>query len=52
MNLGEDKEPFDYSGIELYDLEQVAVRRVPYDEQAEFFGVAETEAASGTDVEW
>ena len=53
--LGEDKEPFDFSTVELYDLENVAVRRVPYAEQAEFFGVTEGDepaASSATDVEW
>jgi hypothetical protein len=53
--LGEDKTPFDFSPYELYDLENTAVRHVPYAEQAEFFGVTEGHepaASSATDVEW
>lgn len=57
MLVGEDKEEFDYSGIELYDLEQVAVRHVPYAEQAEFFGYGsssdgESDSGFSTDTDW
>jgi hypothetical protein len=56
MLVGEDKEPFDFDGVELYDLEQVAVRHVPYAEQAEFFGYGESEEPSdsgfSTNSEW
>lgn len=50
-----DVTPFDFSPFELYELEKVAVRNVPYAEQAAFFGYAEgatDEAASSTDVDW
>lgn len=56
MLLGEDKTPYDFSNVELYDLEQVAVRHVPYAEQAEFFGGSHAEAepaeSDSTTVEW
>jgi hypothetical protein len=57
--VGEDKEPFDFSGVELYDLEKVAVRHVPYAEQAAFFGYASEDGESSegdsgfsTDTDW
>lgn len=57
LPLSEDKEPFDYSGIELYDLNKVAVRHVPYAEQAAFFGFGDEvveggKGAASTDVDW
>lgn len=56
MLIGPDKEPFDFEGVELYDLEQVAVRRIPYAEQAAFFGYGESDDDSGsgfsTDTDW
>lgn len=55
MLVGEDKEPFDFSPYELYDLEQTAVRKVPYSDQAAFFGYADSDSDSGghsTDTEW
>jgi hypothetical protein len=37
ISLAQDAEPFDYSSYELYDLEKVAVREVPYEEQEKFY---------------
>jgi hypothetical protein len=34
----QSSEPFDVSAVEAYDLEELAVRHVPYAEQAEYFG--------------
>lgn len=53
-----DKEPFDSSEYNVYDLRTVAVREVPYAEQAEFFGYGEGSAATGAEsaaldnIEW
>lgn len=53
MLVSTDPTPFDYDGIELYDLDKVAVRHVPYAEQAAFFGkTAEQAPDSSTDVDW
>lgn len=57
LPLKEDSEPFDYSDIELYDLDKVAVRHVPYAEQAAFFGFGDEvveggKGAASTDVDW
>lgn len=44
-----DKEPFDYGDTEFYDLEKVAIREIPYEEQHDFyfkeFGTNETQEA-------
>ena len=50
-------EPLDYSKYELYDLEKVAVRDIPYSEQEEYFAgevkeEEEAEAAPSSAVEW
>jgi len=53
--LAKDEAPFDSSGLELYELEKVAVRDLPYTEQEAFFngesGEDEPSATTGS-VEW
>lgn len=52
--LAKDETPFDSSGLELYELEKVAVRDLPYTEQEAFFngeGGEEPSSATGS-VEW
>ena len=56
--LKKDEEPFDASGLEIYDLEKTAVRYVPYAEQEAFYLFGEgSEAGDGADsttssLEW
>jgi hypothetical protein len=47
--LDRDDEKFDFSEYTLYDLEKVAVRHVPYEDQAEFFGYAEATDSDSDD---
>jgi len=55
--LAKDESPFDFSSMELYELEKVAVRDLPYTEQDSFFngegneGGEEQPSGSGS-VEW
>jgi hypothetical protein len=53
--LAKDEAPFDSSGLELYELEKVAVRDLPYTEQEAFFngegGEDEPSTTAGS-VEW
>lgn len=45
----------DAESYELFDLSKVAVRDVPYEDQAKFFGLEEAEsdtADAGTDTDW
>jgi hypothetical protein len=35
--LAKDEKPFDFSAVELFDLEKTAVRSVPYAEQEAFY---------------
>jgi hypothetical protein len=53
--LAKDEAPFDSSGLELYELEKVAVRDLPYTEQEAFFngegGEDEPSTTTGS-VEW
>jgi hypothetical protein len=53
--LSKDESPFDFSGLELFDLEKTAVRHVPYSEQEAFYmgdsNNEETQGSSGS-VEW
>lgn len=37
IKKGKDTQDFDVSGLEPWDLEEYAVRKVPYDEQEEFY---------------
>jgi hypothetical protein len=54
--LAKDETPFDFSVLELHDLEKSAVRHVPYAEQEAFYmgegGHAEESSASSSSVDW
>lgn len=55
--LQKDEEKFDTSTLELYELEKVAVRDLPYTEQAAFFagengGSSEEDSSSSSSVAW
>ncbi len=54
--LAKDETPFDSSAIELYKLEETAVRDLPYAEQEAFFngegGAEETESATSSSLDW
>jgi hypothetical protein len=54
--LAKDETPFDFTALELYDLEKTAVRHVPYAEQEGFYmgeaGNAEESSASSSSVDW
>jgi hypothetical protein len=55
--LAKDEAPFDFSGLELFDLEKTAVRHVPYEEQEAFYlgdGAAQDEqsAKSSSSLDW
>jgi len=49
----------DTDGLELYDLKEVATRKIDYEKQAEFYGIEDSETSSeapksesATDFEW
>lgn len=44
-----DQDPFDLTGVEPYNLEEVALRRIPYEKQADYYGAVyrDTPAESG-----
>jgi len=54
--LAKDETPFDFSGLELYDLEKTAVRHVPYAEQEAFYmgenSEKESVSAASSSVDW
>ncbi len=54
--LAKDETPFDFSGLEMFDLEKTAVRHVPYSEQEAFYmGQGNNEGQSSTtssSVDW
>jgi hypothetical protein len=53
--LAKDETPFDFSKLELFDLEKTAVRNVPYAEQESFYmgeSSQEPAVASTGSVEW
>jgi len=54
--LAKDEAPFDFSALELYDLEKTAVRHVTYAEQEAFYmgdgSNAEEPSASSSSVDW
>jgi len=54
--LAKDETPFDFSGLEMFDLEKTAVRHVPYSEQEAFYmGQGNNEEQSSTtssSVDW
>ena len=53
--LAKDEVPFDSSSLELYELEKIAVRDLPYIEQESFFngeGSQEEGSATSSSVDW
>lgn len=46
-----DSEPYDWSGVELFNLEKV-VRQVPYAEQEAFYLGFDADATSSTAIDW
>lgn len=54
--LAKDEKPFDFSGLELFDLEKTAVRNVPYAEQEAFYtgdsSQEEYSSATGSSEVW
>ena len=54
--LAKDETPFDSTSLELYELEKVAVRDLPYTEQDAFFhgenGSEEEPSATSSSVDW
>ena len=53
--LAKDESPFDFSGLELFDLEKTAVRHVPYAEQEAFYlgeGGQEEKSTTSSSVDW
>ena len=54
--LGKDETPFDASSLEMYKLEETAVRDLPYTEQEAFFngegGSADSDSATSSDNIW
>lgn len=53
--LSKDDEKFDYSTLELYKLDEVAIREMKYEEQESFFkgeSSSEESDSSSTDVTW
>jgi hypothetical protein len=53
--LAKDEAPFDSSSLELYELEKIAVRDLPYTEQESFFngeGSQEEGSATSSSVDW
>ena len=54
--LAKDETPFDSSSLELYKLEETAVRDLPYVEQEAFFngegGQEESESATSSNLDW
>jgi len=53
--LAKDEAPFDTSSLELYKLEETAVRDMPYTEQDSFFAGEhsnEEESSSSSSVDW
>lgn len=54
--LAKDETPFDYSAVELYELEKTAVRDMPYTEQDSFFsgegGHSEESSSTSSSLDW
>ena len=54
--LAKDETEFDFSSLELYDLEKTAVRHVPYAEQESFYlghgSGEESQSPTSSDVSW
>ena len=50
--LATDQEEFDWSGVEPFDLEKVAVRSIQYAEQENFFMGVDADTTVSTSVDW
>jgi hypothetical protein len=53
--LAKDETPFDYSSLELYKLEETAVRDLPYTDQEDFFFGEESkseDSAASSSMDW
>jgi hypothetical protein len=55
--LAKDETPFDFTALELYDLEKTAVRHVTYAEQEAFYmgengGNNEEPSATSSSMDW
>ena len=50
--LTADETPFDWTGVETYDLEQTATRHIKYPDQESFFMGLETDESVSTSQEW
>lgn len=53
--LAKDETPFDGSSLEMYELEKIAVRDLPYTEQQAFFdgeNAQEEQSATSSSVDW
>jgi hypothetical protein len=53
--LAKDETPFDSSSLELFKLEETAVRDMPYTEQESFFAGENThgeESSASSSVDW
>jgi len=53
--LAKDESAFDYSSLELYKLEESAVRDLPYTEQESFFAGENTnseEPSASSSMDW
>jgi len=50
--LATDSEPFDWSGVEPFELEKVAVRSIAYSDQENFFMGVDADTTVSTSVDW
>lgn len=50
--LATDSEKFDWSGVEPFELEKVAIRSVPYADQENFFMGVDADTTVSTSVDW
>lgn len=50
--LATDTEPFDWSGVEPFELEKVAVRSIEYANQENFFMGVDADTTVSTSVDW
>lgn len=50
--LTTDETPFDFKGLDLYNLDQTAVRQVSYADQESFFMGLDTDVTTSASTEW
>jgi hypothetical protein len=50
--LATDSEPFDWSDVEPFELEKVAVRNISYPDQEAFYMGVDIDTSSSTSVDW